>query len=326
MTAEKTPIMIHVPKELTVTRLDQFLTSQSELELTRNKVQQLIEAGLVTVNGRNVAKNHQLKGNETISLELMPVRTWSVSAEEITLTVRYEDEYLAVIDKPAGMVTHPAAGNYSGTLVNALMHRYKQLPGQSKDRLGIVHRLDKETSGLLVIAKTEAALAKLQPMIAAREISRQYLAIVCGHMKEESGIINMPIGRSAKDRTKMAVTSRGSRTAQTEYKLKERFRAFDYLEIHLHTGRTHQIRVHLSHLGHPILGDPEYGGREKILKGIFAPERPLVTELLSTISRQALHAAKLTFIHPFTEKELAVESPLPDDIAATLRILQERGH
>ncbi len=324
--SKQKPITITVPSDITATRLDLFLSGQSELELTRNKAQQLIESGNVLVNGNAVTKNHKVKGNETITLTLPEARVFSVDAEAIPLRVAYEDEYLAIIDKPAGMVTHPAAGNYSGTLVNALMHRYKQLPGQSKDRLGIVHRLDKETSGLLVIAKTEAALAKLQPMIAAREIAREYRAIVCGHMKEENGVINMPIGRSAKDRTKMAVTSRGSRTAQTEYRLQERFRAFDYLEIHLHTGRTHQIRVHFSHLGHPILGDPEYGGREKILKGIFAPERPLVIELLSQISRQALHAAKLSFIHPFTEEKLSVESPLPDDFSAVLRILQERGH
>ncbi|HOP07570.1 MAG TPA: RluA family pseudouridine synthase [candidate division Zixibacteria bacterium] len=322
-----------VRRELTIPtlskpeRLDRLLADHEELDLTRSRIQKLMTAGLVTINGSPVAKNVQVKGGETVRIEVPPVERMSVKAEDIPIEIVYEDEYLAVVNKPAGMVTHPAPGNPSGTLVNALCHRFGHLAdtGAVDSRPGIVHRLDKNTSGLIIVARTEAALLSLQKMIQARQVKRIYQAIVCGHLAEETGEIDLPIGRSIKDRKKMTVTHVKSREAVTTYQLLERFRAYDYVEVHLQTGRTHQIRVHFSHLGHPVLGDPEYGGREKWHRGVFAPERLLARKLLIQMPRQALHARRLEFEHPITGEEIKIETELPEDFAGLLELLRTEG-
>jgi 23S rRNA pseudouridine1911/1915/1917 synthase len=267
-----------------------------------------------------------VRGGEEITVTIEPARADLLAGEPIPLDIIYEDDHLVVVNKPAGMVTHPARGNFSGTLVNALLHHLGDLPdGAGTDRPGIVHRLDKETSGLMVVARTDRTYLALQKAISRREVRRTYHALVCGHVKEDSGVIDRPIGRSPKNRKKMAVVERDGKEAVTEYRLIDRFRSYDLLEIQLHTGRTHQIRVHFSHFGHPVFGDPDYGGREKWHRGIFAPERPLARRLLGSISRQALHARRLEFAHPEEGRPLTFEADLPDDFAGLLELLDEEG-
>lgn len=316
---------IVVPDDTEAIRLDQFLGAQAELGLSRTKAQRLIEAGEITINGKPTQGKYHVRGGDVVGILLPEPPTTDITPEDIELDIRYEDEYLVVINKPAGIVTHPAAGNYSGTLVNALMHKFQQLPtAHGSDRPGIVHRLDKNTSGLLLVAKQEETLLGLQRAMESREIKRTYLALVCGHMPKEHGTIDLAIGRSLRDRTRMSVSASG-RSAVTEYQLQTRFRSYDLLDVHLQTGRTHQIRVHFSHLGHPVFGDPEYGGREKWLRGVFAPERPLARRLLALLPYQALHARRLAFTHPQTGQLIAVESEPPALLRQVLETLHTEG-
>ncbi len=307
-------------------RLDRFLSSHQDLDLTRNRIQQLIEEGFVTVNGEKVDKKTKVKTGDKIAVTIVESPPVDIQPENIPIEIVYEDEYLAVVNKPAGLVTHPGAGNRSGTLVNALVHHFKQLAkGSGEDRPGIVHRLDKDTTGLLLVARTDIAYQRLQQALQARQVKRTYLALVCGHLKDETGVIDLPIGRSLKNRKKMAVTNLNSRPAVTHYSVIEKFRSYDLLEVTLETGRTHQIRVHLSHLGHPVFGDPEYGGREKWHRGIFAPERPLAKRLLGIMSRQALHARRLEFDHPISGERRTFEAPLPGDFKTLLEVLESEA-
>lgn len=307
-------------------RLDRFIGHCEAIPVSRSRAQRLIDDGLVLVDGAAVAAKYSLAGGERIEVTVPPAPAPSVSGEAIPLDVVYEDDYLAVINKPPGMVTHPAAGNHSGTLVNALVHRFGRLAGSAgADRPGIVHRLDKDTSGLLVAARRDEAFAALQKMIADRRLTRIYLAVVCGHMPDDAGEIDAPIGRSTRDRKRMAVTGVASRPARTYWRRLERYRSYDFLEVTLQTGRTHQIRVHFSHLGHPVFGDPKYGGREKWLRGMFGPERPLGRRLLGMIKRQCLHAARLEFEHPMTGERLALQAVLPTDFAEVLAVLRAPG-
>jgi len=319
-------LQVEVPVDIKPERLDRFLASHPKVDLTRSRVQKLIADGLVLVEGISVVKNHTLKGGEIISITIPPVPEVDMVAEDIPLDIVFEDDYLAVVNKPAGLVTHPGAGNYSGTLVNALIHHFEKLAsGSGYERPGIVHRLDKNTSGLILVAKTDDIYLKLQQQMQKREIKRTYLALICGHVREEEGVIDLPIGRSLKDRKKMIVTNVGSRKSKTSYKLKDRFRSYDLLEVLLHTGRTHQIRVHFSHLGHPVFGDPDYGGRHKWHRGIFAPERQLAKRLLDIIGRQALHAQQLEFTHPVNEQTILLEADVPQDFKQVLDVLNEEG-
>jgi 23S rRNA pseudouridine1911/1915/1917 synthase len=317
-------VTIEVPEEIAAVRIDRFLTDHPGVDLTRTQVQKLIIDEDCLVDGQAVAKNFKLSGGERIELTIPPAEPLSVEGEDIPLDIRYEDEHLLVVNKPAGLVTHPARGNLTGTLVNGIIHYLGETPhGDTEERPGIVHRLDKETSGLLVVARTEPAFVRLQQMIRDREVTRIYLALVCGHLKEETGRIDLPIGRSPRDRKKMAVVRQGGRESLTEYRVVQRYRSWDLLEVRLHTGRTHQIRVHLAHLGHPVFGDPDYGGRRKWHRGMFAPERPLANRLLDMMSRQALHAHRLEFEHPITGRLLALRSEPPKDMAAVLHALEE---
>jgi len=316
---------IEVPEGVSSERIDRYLASHQDVNLSRTRVQKLIYDGLVLVNDETVSKKHRLSVGDTISITIPPPAKSKIDAENIPINIVYEDDFLAVVEKPAGMVTHPGAGNYSGTLVNAMRYHFERLANSSSpDRPGIVHRLDKDTSGLLVIAKRDDVYQRLQEAIQKREVKRTYLALVCGHLPDETGEIDLPVGRSKKDRKKMGVTGEGRR-AVTLYRRKERYRSYELLEINLQTGRTHQIRVHFSHLGHPVFGDPEYGGREKHLKSLFAPERVLAKKMLAVIDRQALHARQLEFKHPATNKQISLISDLPGDLKELLALLNREG-
>ena len=307
-------------------RLDLFLSSNAELNLSRNQIQKLIKDLKVLVNGQLPQKRLALVDGDIIELTLPLPKDSKITAENIELDIRFEDEYLAVVNKPAGMVVHPAVGNRSGTLVNALMYRFKNLAqGGGVERPGIVHRLDKNSSGLLLVARTDVVHRELQKALQERGIKREYLALVCGRLKEAKGMIKTYIDRSKKDRKKMAVTKTSGREAITEYELEFSYRSYQLLKLSLQTGRTHQIRVHLAHLGHPVFGDPEYGGREKWHRGIFAPERPLAKKLLELLPRQALHAQRLEFVHPVKNVRVIVESEIPADFQKVLDLLEKEG-
>jgi len=319
-------IHITVPDSAEAIRLDRYLADREDVDLTRSRIQRLIVEGMITVNGVPVAKSYDVAVGDEIVMQIPPPPPRGVVAEDIPLDIVYEDEHLAVVNKPVGMVTHPAVWNRTGTLVNAIMHRFDKLAaGSAGDRPGIVHRLDKNTSGLLIVAKTDAVYGKLQKALQAHEVHRRYLALVCGHMPEPEGLIDLPIGRSPRNRKKMMVEGSHAREARTRYKLKNRYRSYDLLDVALETGRTHQIRVHCTYVGHPVFGDPDYGGREKLLKGMFGPERPLATRMLAMMPRQALHARQLEFVHPQTAETVVVEAPPPPDFAALLKILDEEG-
>ncbi len=319
-------IELEIPTDISPQRVDRYLASCQYLDLSRSRIQRLFDDGLVTIDGRTAIKKQRIKGGETIVLTIPPAPQMHLEGEDIPIDIVYEDEHLAVVNKPPGMVTHPAAGNYGGTLVNAMIHHFGKLSELGgSDRPGIVHRLDKNTSGLLIVARNDNAFLALQKAVQGREVARSYLTLVCGHMKEDAGTIDLPIGRSLKDRKKMIVTHHRSREAVTNYKLLDRYRSYDLLEVNLHTGRTHQIRVHLSHLGHPVFGDPDYGGREAWHRGIFAPERLLAKRLLELMPRQALHAARLEFTHPVTREKLSLHRDPPADFQALVEVLDKEG-
>lgn len=319
MPGEKSEII--VPSTISGIRLDLFLSHQS-LNLSRSRIQKLISEQNILVDGRPTKPSYKIKGKEKITIKIPPLEKLSLEPEEIPLDILYEDSDLLVVNKKAGMVVHPALGNYSHTLVNALLFHCKDLSGiNGVLRPGIVHRLDKNTSGLLVVAKNDFAHLGLAEQIKDRILLREYVAIVWGHMPSDKGSIEAPIGRSTKDRKKMEVSRLKGRESLTEYQVLKRFDLCDLLSIRLKTGRTHQIRVHLSYLNHPVLGDPEYGGRQKWIKGIHDKHRLFAQKLLTLIDRQALHAKKLGFIHPRTKQYKEFESPFPDDIKHVLKLL-----
>lgn len=305
-------------------RLDIYLTRQVQ-NATRNKVQKAISDGLVRVNGRPVRSSHSVSPGEVIDVILpRPPRPKAV-AEEIPLDIVYEDDDLLVVNKPAGMVTHPAYGNYTGTLVNALLHHTGSLSSVNTEmRPGIVHRLDKDTTGLLVVAKNDRAHHILAKQFARRTVDREYWAIVWGRFREQSGIIEAALGRSKKDRKKVAVSADG-KPAVTEYRVLETFVFLTLLALKLRTGRTHQIRVHLAHAGHPVFGDPTYGGRSSSWGGLTGKDARQAVALLKTLQRQALHARTIGFVHPSTGKRVMFESPLPDDMVSVLRTVGWKG-
>ncbi|MGB2803584.1 MAG: RluA family pseudouridine synthase [Candidatus Zixiibacteriota bacterium] len=322
---EKNPtrtIEISTPKKASGKRIDSFL-SQQDLGLSRAFIQRLILDHHILVDGRPTKSSYKIRGGEKIRIDVPPLEKPSLEPENIPLDIIYEDSDLLVVNKKAGMVVHPAVGNYSHTLVNALLFHCRDLSGiNGVLRPGIVHRLDKNTSGLLVVAKNDSAHLGLAEQIQDRSLLREYTTITWGHMPDEEGIIDAPIGRAIRDRKKMAVTRFKGRESLTQYRVLERFDLCDLLSIRLKTGRTHQIRVHLSYLNHPVLGDPEYGGRQKWIKGIHDKKRPFAQKLLSVIDRQALHARKLGFAHPRTEEYREFDSSLPEDMAHLLSLLR----
>ena len=298
-----------IPIENKGERLDKFISSNEEFDLTRTAVQNLITEGMITVNGKKIAKNYVISGRETVSVEIPEPTVLDVLPENIPIDIVYEDDYLLVVNKPKGMVVHPAAGNYTGTLVNALMYHCKDRLSSINGviRPGIVHRIDKNTSGLLIVAKTDSAHLGLAEQIKEHSFTREYETIIVGRMKEYKGTIDAPIGRHHIDRKKMCVTDKNSKNAVTHYEVLEEFREHSYLKLRLETGRTHQIRVHLSYVGHAVLGDDVYGKPVKDFEG------------------QCLHARKIGFVHPITNEYLEFSSDLPDYFEEQLRKLRMRG-
>ncbi len=311
---------IVVPAGQKKERLDVYLTSHVE-NATITKVQEAIRGAEVLVNGKLVKVSHAILPGDVIHIQLSKPEPPEVRPENIPLDIVFEDEYLLVVNKPAGMVTHPAYKNYSGTLVNALMYHSKSLSQPHPMRPGIVHRLDKDTSGLLVVAKDETTHQKLARQFANKTTEREYWAIVWGTFRESKGIIETSLGRSKSDRKKVAVVKEGKH-AVTEYEVLKQFAYLSLLRLHLRTGRTHQIRVHLAHIHHPVFGDETYGGRKIVAGGIEGKKKAEVANLLERMPRQALHAKQLGFVHPATKELMRVASALPRDMKEVLEFLE----
>lgn len=298
-------------------RIDQTLAKMYP-EWSRARLQQWIKSGAVLVDGESWRPRDRVVGGESLRMTIeLADEVEDFKPEPMPLPVVYEDEQLIVIDKPAGRVVHPAPGHWSGTLLNGLLHRYPELRGVP--RAGIVHRLDKDTSGLMAVARSLEAHRQLVEALQRREFRREYLALVEG-VPVAGGTVDEPIGRHHQDRKRMAVTESG-KPAVTHYRIRQRFPAHTLLDVKLETGRTHQIRVHMAHLRYPIVGDPVYGGRPRLPKGM-APE---VVAALQGFRRQALHAARLGLAHPGTGAWMSWEAPLPDDFAALLAVLDQAG-
>jgi len=300
--------------------VDKFLMNFVE-NATRNKVQQAAKQGNIFVNGEPVKANHRVKANDVVKVLLShPPHEDLLVPENIPLNIVYEDDALLVVNKPAGMVVHPGHGNYSGTLINALVYHFEHLPNNSSNRPGLVHRIDKDTSGLLVIAKTEEAMLHLTQQFFYKTTQREYIALVWGNIEEDEGTVRGHIGRHLKDRLQMDVFPDGShgKEAVTHYKVLERFGYVTLVSCRLETGRTHQIRVHLKHIGHTLFNDERYGG-DKILKGTtFAKYKQFVENCFAVLPRQALHAKTLGFEHPVTHEFMSFDSELPDDMQACI--------
>jgi len=304
-------------------RLDKYLV-ESGVGVSRSEVQRLIDAGRVLVDGKKVKAHHLLKGGEKVTCTYGVAEKIAVEPEDIPINVVYEDDDVIVVDKQAGIVVHPVRGNLHGTLVNALLYHCKSLSeGGDMFRPGVIHRLDKDTTGLLVFARSSKAKSNLGRQMEERTITRKYLTMCWGDMPQKSGTIEAPVGRHSFDRRKMAVTPLSSRSAVTTYVVKERFGIATYMELKLLTGRTHQIRVHLQHFGHPVVADATYGGRKKsALVDIVKKHMSKINDVLEIIDRQALHAAILGFNHPSTGKYAEFSSPLPKDMSNLLEFLR----
>jgi 23S rRNA pseudouridine1911/1915/1917 synthase len=314
MSANDAPrLSARVDDALAGQRLDQALASLFD-GFSRSRLQQWIREGRVRVDGKVPRARDKVCGGERVELEAVLESRDEAQPEDIPLAIVYRDEALLVVDKPAALVVHPAAGNWEGTLQNALLHADPTLA--VLPRSGIVHRLDKDTSGLLVVARTLGAHKALVAALAAREVKREYRAIVIG-VPTAGGTVEAPIGRHPTVRTRMAVVPHG-RPATTHYRVLERFRAHALLQVNLETGRTHQIRVHLAHVRHPIVGDPVYAGRLRIPPGAT----PLLAEALRGFGRQALHAHRLALAHPVTGEWLEWHAPMPTDMQALLAVLR----
>lgn len=298
-------------------RLDTFLTHQVP-DISRTRLQQLLEYGLVLVNGQRVVKSYQIKPKDSIEVTLPFAEKIEAKPEAIPLTIVYEDSDLVIVNKEPGMVVHPAFSHTSGTLVNALLHHVQDLSGINGElRPGIVHRIDKETSGLLLVAKHDRAHRVLSRFFREHRVEREYWAIVWGRLKRNRGTIETFIGRSPKERKKFAVTPLG-KIAITHYEVLETFDFLSLIKLHLETGRTHQIRVHMAHLGHPVFGDKVYGGTNPNLAGPESKRRQTAENLLQLMPRQALHAKTLGFFHPTEKRMVSFDSELPEDFRSVL--------
>jgi 23S rRNA pseudouridine1911/1915/1917 synthase len=295
---------LRVPDAAAGTRLDRFLAGAVG---SRARAQALIDAGRVRVDGARVPKRHLVRTGEAISIDHVPEDLPAVVAErQAEFGIAYEDEYLLVVDKPAGVVVHPARGHWEGTLAQALEGR--AAGGEEPSRAGIVHRLDRDTSGLLVVARNDSVHRALKALLASRQLRREYLALVDGHPSARTGTIDAPIGRHRRDRKLMSIDSDDGREARTHFEIVRLLPTTALLRVTLETGRTHQIRVHLAAIGHPVSGDPQYG-----VRGRFG------------LDRQFLHAARLVFSHPVTGAPVDVTSPLPADLVAALAVAEQGG-
>jgi 23S rRNA pseudouridine1911/1915/1917 synthase len=315
-------------------RLDRFVADRQG-ELSRSFVQKLISEGHITIGGSRAKPSHNVCAGDVIRMESPAQRPHaSPRAEDIPLDIVFEDNALIVVNKPAGMIVHPAAGVTSGTLLNAILAHVPSISSPHTDefglssitpeRPGIVHRIDKGTSGLLVVAKTIKAYYSLVDQFKEHSVRRKYVALICGNPKQDKGTIVAPIGRSRRDRKKMAVTPVNSKEAITHFLVTERYEGFSLAELTLGTGRTHQIRVHLAHIGYPVVNDPSYGGRNRAVKSAVSQN---VKTALQRLSRQALHAQTLGFIHPDTAEYMSFSAPIPTDIQNVIDALraEEQG-
>ncbi|MFI3330745.1 MAG: RluA family pseudouridine synthase [Rikenellaceae bacterium] len=313
---------VKVDKGQSLLRIDKFLTTRMEAA-SRNRIQAAADTGGILVNGKPVKSSYKVKPLDTISIVMpYPKRVIEIIAEDIPLEIPYEDDDLLIVNKQPGLVVHPGHGNYSGTLVNALTYHLRDLPmfQEGDMRAGLVHRIDKNTSGLLVIAKNEKAHVKLAKQFFDHSISRRYQALVWGNLAEDEGTITGNIGRSVKDRLRMCVFPEGDdgKHAVTHYKVLKRYGYVTLVECRLETGRTHQIRVHMQYIGHPLFNDERYGG-DKILKGTtFTKYKQFVENCFRILPRQALHAKSLGFVHPASGEDVFFESALPDDMVQVL--------
>ena len=303
-------------------RVDKYLMNYIE-NATRSKIQQAAKDGNVYVNDVIVKSNYKVKPNDVVRVLFEhPPYEFLLVPEDIPLTIVYEDDTLLVVNKPSGMVVHPGHGNYSGTLINALTFHFDNLPNNSSNRPGLVHRIDKDTSGLLVVAKTEEAMTHLAKQFFDKTSEREYIALVWGDVKEDQGTIEGAIGRHPKNRLQNTVfigdDAHKGKPAVTHYKVLERFGYVTLVSCQLETGRTHQIRVHFKHIGHTLFNDERYGG-DRILKGTsYSKYKQFVENCFSLLPRQALHAKTLGFVHPVTKEKIKFDSPMPDDIAQCL--------
>ena len=322
---EQTTIIVDPNQEQV--RIDKFLMSRLE-KVSRNRLQLAIKAGAILVNDKQIKSNYKVRPNDEITVVLPknPNSPDHIIPEDIPLDIVYEDDHLLVINKAAGLVVHPGTGNHSGTLVNALMYHFKSkdlpvMQGNSNDRPGLVHRLDKDTTGLMVIAKTETAMTHLAKQFFDHSIERSYQALVWSGFEQESGRIEGHIGRHPTDRIKMHVFAEGEegKHAVTHYKVIDDYYYVSLVECKLETGRTHQIRVHMNHVGHPVFNDDRYGG-DRIRKGtVYSKYRRFVENCFELCPRQALHAKSLGFIHPDTGEAMRFESELPEDMTAAIK-------
>jgi 23S rRNA pseudouridine1911/1915/1917 synthase len=301
------PIEWTVEPEFAGERIDKFITDAIEQDTSRTQIQQWIKDGHILVNGKPAKSNYKLSANDRIDITIPEPVDLDLSAEDIPLEVVYEDSDVIVVNKPRGLVVHPAPGHYSGTLVNALLHHCRDLSGiNGVLRPGIVHRIDKDTSGLIMAAKNDKAHVSLANQLKAHTVNRKYIALVHGNIQHENGTIDAPIGRDAHDRKMYTVTEKNSKHAVTHFLVLERFGDCTLVELKLETGRTHQIRVHMKFIGHPLVGDPMYGKS----KGAM------------TMEGQALHAAVLGFVHPRTGESLQFTASLPEDMQQLLQTLR----
>jgi 23S rRNA pseudouridine1911/1915/1917 synthase len=309
------PIITHIVTDKHVgKRLDIYI-GHYEPQLSRNRIQSMIKEGRALVDHKTEKPGYKVKLGEDISIDIPDKKIHDVLPEPIPLSVIYEDRHLIILNKPPGIVVHPAPGNFTGTLVNALLHHYGSLPsaglpGSERERAGIVHRLDKDTSGVLAIARTLSALRSLSAQFKNRSVQKRYLALVAGVIKKGSGTIDAPLGRHVRERKKISVHTNKAREAVTLYRVRERFKQATLVEVQIKTGRTHQIRVHMAHIGHPVLGDRVYGGDRTAKIG----HDPL--------QRQMLHAASLSLFHPETGHPMTFSAPPPQDMAGVIEQLR----
>jgi 23S rRNA pseudouridine1911/1915/1917 synthase len=299
-------------------RLDLFLSEQA-LHLTRSQIKKLIDAHHVTVNHASAKSSFRIKKGDVIALQVQEPRASEVKAEDIPINIIFEDDFIIVVNKPAGMVVHPAAGNYSGTLVNALMFHSSFLSGVGGVlRPGIVHRLDKGTSGVLAIAKNDLAHQSLSSQFKNRSVKKIYTALVYGHMEKEDGFLESEIGRHYSDRKKMSIHTRKGRSAVTRWKVLDYSNNVSLLEVSIHTGRTHQIRVHLSSLHHPVVGDNVYGSK----KGLSYIKNENIRKEIASLTRPFLHSRLLGFDHPNDNRYLEFIAPLPEELSNLLTLIE----
>ncbi len=308
------PLITHIVTEKHIgKRLDIFI-AHYEPHVSRSRIQAMIREGLARVNGKTEKPGYKVKLDERVDLDLPERQFHETLPEPVPLSVIYEDAHIVVVNKPAGLVVHPAPGNYTGTLVNALLYHYGSLPssegpGKERERAGIVHRLDKDTSGVMVVARTQAALRSLSSQFKDRVVRKKYLALVAGVIKKGSGSIEAGLGRHVKDRKKISVHTNKAREAVTLFTVRERYDKATLVEVEIKTGRTHQIRVHMAHIGHPVLGDRVYGNRAAQYGE-------------STIVRQMLHAETLSLLHPDTGTPMTFTVPPPPDMSEVIEKLR----